>query len=101
MYLLKGSYWLHLQVSKGSTFRLIGRCGVVAVALERTSFTTRSYSFKNSLKYGGCSADRIDEVLAPYAEKNYQKHLKDAEEWVLPDKHEEYAWKKTQKDIYP
>ena len=49
---------------------------------------------------GGCSADRIDEVLAPYAEKNYQKHLKDAEEWVLPDKRREYAWKKTQKDIY-
>ena len=53
-----------------------------------------------SSQYGGCSADRIDEVLAPYAEKNYQKHLKDAEEWVLPDKREDYAWKKTQKDIY-
>ncbi|MFS9099241.1 anaerobic ribonucleoside-triphosphate reductase [Streptococcus infantis] len=53
-----------------------------------------------SSQYGGCSADRIDEVLAPYAEKNYQKHLKDAEEWVLPDKRREYAWKKTQKDIY-
>ena len=53
-----------------------------------------------SSQYGGCSADRIDEVLAPYADKNYQKHLKDAEEWVLPDKREEYAWKKTQKDIY-
>ena len=53
-----------------------------------------------SSQYGGCSADRIDEVLAPYAEKNYQKHLKDAEEWVLPDKREDYAWKKAQKDIY-
>lgn len=53
-----------------------------------------------SSQYGGCSADRIDEVLAPYAEKNYQKHLKDAEEWVLHDKRQEYAWKKTQKDIY-
>ncbi|WP_049522459.1 anaerobic ribonucleoside-triphosphate reductase [Streptococcus mitis] len=53
-----------------------------------------------SSQYGGCSADRIDEVLAPYAEKNYQKHLKDAEEWVLPEKREDYAWKKTQKDIY-
>ena len=53
-----------------------------------------------SSQYGGCSADRIDEVLAPYAEKNYQKHLKDAEEWVLLDKREDYAWKKTQKDIY-
>ena len=53
-----------------------------------------------SSQYGGCSADRIDEVLSPYAEKNYQKHLKDAEEWVLHDKREDYAWKKTQKDIY-
>lgn len=53
-----------------------------------------------SSQYGGCSADRIDEILAPYAEKNYQKHLKDAEEWVLPEKREDYAWKKTQKDIY-
>ena len=53
-----------------------------------------------SSQYGGCSADRIDEVLAPYAEKNYQKHLKDAEEWVLPEKREDFAWKKTQKDIY-
>lgn len=53
-----------------------------------------------SSQYGGCSADRIDEVLATYAEKNYQKHLKDAEEWVLPEKREDYAWKKTQKDIY-
>ena len=53
-----------------------------------------------SSQYGGCSADRIDEILEPYAEKNYKKHLKDAEEWVLPDKREDYAWKKTQKDIY-
>lgn len=53
-----------------------------------------------SSQYGGCSADRIDEVLAPYAEKNYKKHLKDAEEWVLPEKREDYAWQKTKKDIY-
>lgn len=53
-----------------------------------------------SSQYGGCSADRIDEVLAPYAEKNYEKHLKDAREWVLPEKQEEFAWAKTKKDIY-
>ena len=53
-----------------------------------------------SSQYGGCSADRIDEVLAPYAEKNYDKHLKEAEEWVLPEKREDYAWQKTKKDIY-
>ncbi|MCQ8260332.1 anaerobic ribonucleoside-triphosphate reductase [Streptococcus suis] len=54
----------------------------------------------SSSQYGGCSADRIDEVLAPYAELNYQKHLKEAKDWVLPDKQEEYARVKTQKDIY-
>ena len=53
-----------------------------------------------SSQYGGCSADRIDEVLAPYAEKNYEKHLKDAREWVVPEKQEEFAWTKTKKDIY-
>ncbi|MGV3323830.1 anaerobic ribonucleoside-triphosphate reductase [Streptococcus hyovaginalis] len=53
-----------------------------------------------SSQYGGCSADRIDETLAPYAELNYQKHLKDADTWVLPEKREAYARKKTQKDIY-
>ncbi|HFI0066672.1 TPA: anaerobic ribonucleoside-triphosphate reductase [Streptococcus suis] len=54
----------------------------------------------SSSQYGGCSADRIDEVLAPYAELNYQKHLKEAADWVLPDKQEDYARSKTQKDIY-
>ncbi|HFI0480262.1 TPA: anaerobic ribonucleoside-triphosphate reductase [Streptococcus suis] len=54
----------------------------------------------SSSQYGGCSADRIDEVLAPYAELNYQKHLKEATDWVLPDKQEDYARAKTQKDIY-
>ncbi|MGT2907011.1 anaerobic ribonucleoside-triphosphate reductase [Streptococcus dentiloxodontae] len=53
-----------------------------------------------SSQYGGCTADRIDEFLAPYAELNYQKHLKDAREWVTEDKHEAYARTKTQKDIY-
>ncbi|MDG4509269.1 anaerobic ribonucleoside-triphosphate reductase [Streptococcus suis] len=53
-----------------------------------------------SSQYGGCSVDRIDEVLAPYAELNYQKHLKDAKDWVLADKQEDYARAKTQKDIY-
>lgn len=53
-----------------------------------------------SSQYGGCTADRIDEFLAPYAQLNYQKHLKDAEEWVAEDRREEYARAKTKKDIY-
>ncbi|MGX7030090.1 anaerobic ribonucleoside-triphosphate reductase [Vagococcus zengguangii] len=54
-----------------------------------------------SSQYGGCSADRIDELLAPFAKKNYQKHLMDAREWIEDEsKHEAYAEKKTAKDIY-
>lgn len=53
-----------------------------------------------SSQYGGCSVDRIDEVLAPYAQLNYAKHLADAKEWVLPEKQADYAAFKTVKDIY-
>lgn len=53
-----------------------------------------------SSQYGGCTADRIDEFLAPYAALNYEKHLIDAKEWVVEEKREDYARKKTQKDIY-
>lgn len=53
-----------------------------------------------SSQYGGCTADRVDELLAPYAELNYQKHLKDASQWVLPEKQADYAREKTKKDIY-
>lgn len=54
-----------------------------------------------SSQYGGCSADRCDEVLAPYAEKNYQKHLKDAKEFIDDEeKAKQFAIKHTKKDIY-
>lgn len=54
-----------------------------------------------SSQYGGCSADRIDELLAPYAEVNYEKHLKDAKKWLSDEsQHDDYAKEKTQKDIY-
>ena len=53
-----------------------------------------------SLQYGGCSANRIDQLLEPYAKLNYEKHMKDAEEWIVPEKREECAREKTKKDIY-
>lgn len=54
-----------------------------------------------SSQYGGCSADRTDELLAPFAEFNYKKHLKDAEEWIdSPERQKEYAKAKTKKDIF-
>ena len=54
-----------------------------------------------SSQYGGCSANRTDELLAPFAELNYKKHLKDAEEWIdSPERQKEYAKAKTKKDIF-
>ncbi|EHI70460.1 anaerobic ribonucleoside-triphosphate reductase [Streptococcus ictaluri] len=53
-----------------------------------------------SSQYGGCTADRIDEFLAPYAELNFKKHMADAKKWVVEDLCENYAFEKTQKDIY-
>ncbi|SEM43359.1 ribonucleoside-triphosphate reductase class III catalytic subunit [Ligilactobacillus sp. WC1T17] len=54
-----------------------------------------------SSQYGGCSADRVDEVLEPFALKNYDKHLAEAKEYIEdPAKQEEFAKKRTKKDIY-
>ncbi|WP_304682532.1 anaerobic ribonucleoside-triphosphate reductase [uncultured Ligilactobacillus sp.] len=54
-----------------------------------------------SSQYGGCSADRIDEVLEPFALKNYDKHLAESKEYIEdPAKQIEFAKKRTKKDIY-
>ncbi|HEL0548810.1 TPA: anaerobic ribonucleoside-triphosphate reductase [Streptococcus equi subsp. zooepidemicus] len=53
-----------------------------------------------SSQYGGCTADRIDEFLAPYAELNFKKHMVEAEKWVIEELRESYAFEKTKKDIY-
>ena len=54
-----------------------------------------------SSQYGGCSADRIDEVLAPFAKLNYEKNLKMAQEWIEgEEKQQKFAKEKTKKDIY-
>ncbi len=54
-----------------------------------------------SSQYGGCSADRVDELLAPFAKKNYDKHMVDAKEWIEgEEKQDAFAKAKTKKDIY-
>lgn len=53
-----------------------------------------------SSQYGGCTADRIDELLAPYAELNFKKHKADADKWVVAEMRDNYAFEKTKKDIY-
>lgn len=35
--------------------------------------------------YGGTTINRIDEVLAPYVQLSYEKHLKNAEQWHIPE----------------
>ncbi len=54
-----------------------------------------------SSQYGGCSFDRADEVLAPFAQKNYDHHLEEAKEFIDDEeKAKAFAKKRTQKDIY-
>ena len=54
-----------------------------------------------SSQYGGCSSDRTDQVLAPFAEKNYQKYLREFGSVIDdPAKLEALAVKQTKKDIY-
>ena len=49
--------------------------------------------------YGGTTIDRLDEVLAPYVEKSYQKHLKNAEKWQISDQ-EGYAKALIEKECF-
>lgn len=54
-----------------------------------------------SSQYGGCSADRVDEVLEPFAMRNYEKHLAESKDYIEnPEKQVEFAKKRTKKDIY-
>lgn len=55
----------------------------------------------SSSQYGGCSVNRIDELLAPYAARNLAKHLADAQRWIADEAlREQYAQERTTKDIY-
>ncbi|MEP7763223.1 anaerobic ribonucleoside-triphosphate reductase [Sanguibacter sp. 25GB23B1] len=66
-----------------------------------TAQITQIIANVSSSQYGGCTVNRIDELLAPYAANNLAKHLADAEEWVSePERREEYARAKTRKDIH-
>ncbi|STQ76036.1 anaerobic ribonucleoside-triphosphate reductase [Grimontia hollisae] len=49
--------------------------------------------------YGGTTINRIDEVLAPYVEISYEKHLMVAREWDIPNA-EAYARARTEKECY-
>lgn len=62
---------------------------------------TQILSVVSSSQYGGVTVNRIDELLAPYAELNYARHLETARRWIEDaDRREEYALEATRKDIY-
>lgn len=80
----------------------IGNANVESPKSIQTATAQMSQIIANvaSSQYGGCSADRTDELLAPYAKLNYQKHLAEAQKWIEPEKQVAYAKEKTCKDIY-
>ncbi|TYB20858.1 anaerobic ribonucleoside-triphosphate reductase [Aggregatibacter actinomycetemcomitans] len=49
--------------------------------------------------YGGTTINRIDEVLAPYVQLSYDKHLKNAAQWNVPDA-QGYAQALIEKDCF-
>ncbi|ENP8453965.1 anaerobic ribonucleoside-triphosphate reductase [Photobacterium damselae] len=49
--------------------------------------------------YGGTTINRIDEVLAPYVQVSYDKHLAVANEWGIADP-EAFAKARTEKECY-
>ena len=49
--------------------------------------------------YGGTTINRIDEVLAPYVQLSYEKHLKNAAQWNVPDA-QGYAQALIEKDCF-
>ncbi|MCU7557466.1 anaerobic ribonucleoside-triphosphate reductase [Macrococcus capreoli] len=52
-----------------------------------------------SSQYGGCSVDRIDEVLSPYALLNEKKHRAIALQYIEPARRDAYVEQMTEKDI--
>jgi anaerobic ribonucleoside-triphosphate reductase len=50
-------------------------------------------------QYGGTSLPNVDQVFAPYAKMNYDKHLKNAMKYKVYDP-ENVAWELTKHDIY-
>ncbi|GAA2519063.1 anaerobic ribonucleoside-triphosphate reductase [Rarobacter incanus] len=55
----------------------------------------------SSSQYGGCSVNRIDELLAPFAQRNFDKHMAEAQRWIPQGPNRElYARERTAKDIY-
>ncbi|MGD3427570.1 anaerobic ribonucleoside-triphosphate reductase, partial [Xanthomonas citri pv. citri] len=53
----------------------------------------------SSSQYGGCTVDRVDELLSTYAKLNAEHHREMAQQYVQPDKIESYVEQQVTKDI--
>lgn len=53
----------------------------------------------SSSQYGGCTVDRIDEVLSKYAQLNAKRHLEIGQQFVHQDQLDDYVIMQTTKDI--
>ncbi|UJF16939.1 anaerobic ribonucleoside-triphosphate reductase [Vibrio sp. SS-MA-C1-2] len=49
--------------------------------------------------YGGTTINRIDEILAPYVTASFEKNVKVAEEWQIPNA-QEFAITRTEKECF-
>ncbi|MBD8511491.1 anaerobic ribonucleoside-triphosphate reductase [Photobacterium sp. CAU 1568] len=67
--------------------------------LTATAVTAQIIAQVASHIYGGTTVNRIDEVLAPYVTRSYQKHLDIAREWEIPDARA-YARQRTEKECF-
>lgn len=65
-----------------------------------SAITAQIIAQVSSGQYGGTSIDRIDEVLAPYVRKSYEKHLATGLRWLKdPKKAAVYATEQTEKEV--
>ncbi len=51
-------------------------------------------------QYGGVSLNRLDEVLAPYVEKSYNKWLAKGKQWMSNDKAVVFATDETRREVH-
>ena len=67
-----------------------------------TTLASQVISDCSSNCYGGITIDRMDEILAPYVKKSYNKHLSAGLLWLEGDERRAtvYATKMTEKDVY-
>lgn len=54
----------------------------------------------SSSQYGGCTVDRVDELLSTYARYNEAHHREVAEQFVKPEAIDDYVDQQVSKDVY-